>query len=126
MSLIKSLGATALTLSLFAGTAALAHEAAKGQNGGLRVDAGTYHTELVADGTTKVTVFLSDVNDKPIPAAGFKANAILVINGRSQRFALEPADGSKLVGTAPAPVKTGVKGAIQLTAPDGSTAQGKF
>ena len=73
-----------------------------------------------------VTVFLSDVNDAPISAAGFKANAILLIGGKSQRFPLEPADGSKLVGTAPTPVKPGVKGAIQLTAPDGTTAQGKF
>ena len=51
---------------------------------------------------------------------------ILVIDGKSQRFALTPADGSKLVGTAPAPVKPGVKGAIQLTAPDGESAQAKF
>ena len=71
-------------------------------------------------------MLLLAANDKPIPAAGFKANAILVIDGKSQRFVLEPVDGSKLVGTAPAPVKAGVKGAIQLTAPDGSTAQGKF
>ena len=123
---IKATTIAALALSLISGSFANAHEAAKGQNGGLRVDAGTYHAELLADGTTLVTVFLSDVNDKPIPAAGFKANAILVIDGKSQRFVLEPVDGSKLVGTAPAPVKAGVKGAIQLTAPDGSTAQGKF
>ena len=105
---------------------ASAHEAAKGQNGGLRVDAGKYHTELLADGSANVVVFLSDTDDKPVPAAGFKGNAILVIDGKSQRFGLEPAGGSKLVGTAPAAVKAGVKGAIQLTAPDGTTAQGKF
>lgn len=125
MRCIKAFGVAALALSV-ATSAVLAHEAAKGHNGGLRVDAGSYHTELLADGTNKVTVFLSDVNDKPIPATGFKANAILVIDGKTQRFALEPADGSKLVGTAPAPVKAGVKGAIQLTAPDGTTAQAKF
>lgn len=103
-----------------------AHEAAKGPNGGLRVDAGKFHIELVADGTTKVTVFLGDAEQKPIPAAGFKGTAILVIDGKSQRFPVDPADGSQLVGTAPAPVPVGVKGAIQLTAPDGTTAQGKF
>ena len=126
MNHLGRLAAAAAALFLVAGSAANAHEAAKGHNGGLRVDAGAYHTELLVDGTTKVTVFLSDVNDKPIPAAGFKANAILVVDGKSQRFILDPAEGSKLVGIAPVPVRPGVKGAIQLTAPDGSTAQGKF
>lgn len=126
MNLIKTLGSSVIALSMLFGTATMAHEAAKGHNGGLRVDAGAYHTELLTDGTTQVTVFLSDVNDKPISAVGFKANAIFVVDGKPQRFALEPADGSKLIGIAPAPVKAGVKGAIQLTAPDGTTAQAKF
>jgi len=123
---IHRLATIALSLVLMTGSAVLAHEAAKGRNGGLRVDAGIYHTELLVDGTTNVAVFLSDADDKPIPAKDFKANAILVIDGKSQRFTLSPAEGSKLVGTAPVPVKPGVKGAIQLTAPDGATAQAKF
>jgi hypothetical protein len=103
-----------------------AHEAGKGHNGGLRVDAGKYHTELLVDGSTNVAVFLSDESDKPIPAAGFKATAILIIDGKPQRIELKPAEASKMVGTAKAPVTPGVKGVVQLTAPDGSTAQGKF
>ena len=120
------IAALALSFVLMTSSFAVAHEAAKGQNGGLRVDAGKFHTELLVDGTNNVTVFLSDADDKPIPAKDFKANAIFVIDGKSQRFALTPADGSKLVGTAPAPVRPGVKGAIQLTAPDGASAQAKF
>ncbi len=116
----------ALAIVLMTGAVAHAHEAAKGRNGGLRVDAGTFHTELVVDGTPTVTVFLSDADDKPIAAAGFKANAILVIDGKSQRFELAPADGSKMIGTAPSAVKPGIKGAIQLTAPDGTTGQAKY
>ncbi|MEQ1711904.1 MAG: hypothetical protein ABL908_10950 [Hyphomicrobium sp.] len=118
---ILSLAAALVTVP-----AAFAHEAAKGKNGGLRVDAGKYHAELVVDGTPAVAVFLSDADDKPIPAAGFKANAILVIDGKTQRFELVPTEGSKLAGTAPAPVKQGTKGAIQITAPDGTTAQAKY
>lgn len=119
---------TILTLAAALGfsATAFAHEAAKGRNGGIRVDAGKYHAELVVDGTSTVALFLSDADDKPIPAVGFKANAIMVIDGKSQRFPLVPADGSKLVGTAPASVPSGVKGAVQLTAPDGTTAQAKF
>ena len=37
--LIQRLAAIALSLMLTAGSSAFAHEAAKGQNGGLRVDA---------------------------------------------------------------------------------------
>jgi hypothetical protein len=122
----RSLAAVALTLALALSAPLAAHEAAKGRNGGLRVDAGKYHTELLVDGSTTVAVFLSDADDKPIPAAGFKATAILIIDGKSQRIELAPAEASKLVGTAPAPVKPGIKGVVQLTAPDGGTAQGKF
>ena len=117
----------ALTLVLTVTSASLAHEPRPGPNGGLRVDAGSrYHAELVATGTPEVVLFLFDGNDKPIPAAGFRGNAILVIDGKTHRFVLQPAEGSRLVGTAPVAVPKGVKGAVQLTAPDGTTAQAKF
>lgn len=117
----------ALAAALSMPALALAHEPRPGPNGGLKVDAGSrYHAELVAKGTPDVAVFLYDAADKPIPSAGFRAQAILVIDGKTQRFPLQPADGSKLVGTAPVAVPAGVKGAVQLTAPDGTTAQAKF
>jgi hypothetical protein len=105
---------------------ALAHEPTKGPNGGLQVDAGIWHAELIANGTPTVTIHLADSEGKAIPVAGFKANAIFVVDGKPQRFTLEPADGSKLVGTAPVAVPSGVKGAVHLTAPDGKTGQAKF
>ena len=106
---------------------AQAHETGPGPNGGIKADAGTrYHAELVAAGTQEVTVFLYDQNDKPIPAAGFRGNAILVIDGKTHRFALEPGEGSRLQGRASVAVPKGVKGAVQLTAPDGTTAQAKY
>lgn len=123
---IQRLAALTLGILLMTASVASAHEAAKGRNGGMRVDAGAYHAELVADGSTTVALYLSDADDKPIAAKDFKANAILVIDGKTQRFPLAPVNGAKLVGTAPAPVKPGVKGAIQITTPDGGTAQAKF
>ncbi len=126
MSPCRRIAIALLGLALIAPALAVAHEAAKGRHGGWRVDAGKYHTELVVDGTPNVIVYLSDADDKPIPAAGFKGTAIFIIDGKSQRFALAAAEGSKLVGTAPVPVKRGIKGVVQLTAPDGSSAQGKF
>lgn len=118
--------AALLALILMVPGLALAHEPRPGPNGGLIVDAGNYHAELVVDGSDVVTVFLFDAADQPIESAGFKATAILVVNSKPARFALEPAGGQKLTGKAPGPVQAGVKGAVQLTAPDGSTAQAKF
>jgi hypothetical protein len=61
-------------------------------------------------------------NRSPLPAS----TAIFIIDGKSSRFALAPGEGSELVRTAPGPIKVGIKGVVQLTAPDGSSAQGKF
>lgn len=118
--------AATLALMLTAGTA-FAHEPRPGPNGGKLVDAGTrYHAELVTTGTTEVVVHMSDANDRPIPSDGFRANAILVVNGQTIRFPLQPAGGSRLVGTAPVPVPAGARGAVQITSPQGTTAQARF
>jgi hypothetical protein len=123
-ALLKSL--VALCIAMAGALAVHAHEPQKGPNGGLRVDAGKYHAELVADGSPNVTLFLTDADYKPVPAMGFKANAIFVIEGKPQRFALEPLGEGKLAGAAPVPVPGGVKGAIQLAGPQGETAQAKY
>lgn len=98
----------------------------EGQNGGVVADAGKYHAELVVDGTPNVAVYLSGHDDSEVATTGFKGTAILLVEGKSQRFTLEPGEGSRLVGTAPVPVEKGVKGVVQLTGPDGKTAQAKF
>jgi len=106
---------------------AFAHDPLPGPNGGLKVDAGArHHAELVANGTPQVVVFLYDANDQPVSAQGYRANAILVVGGATQRFALQPGEGNRLVGTAPVPVPAGTKGAVQITGPDGATAQARF
>lgn len=117
---------TALGLCLLMATGALAHEPRPGPNGGLMVDAGNYHAELLADGSEVVTLFLFDVNDQPVESTGFKANAILIVGGKPARFTLEPAGGQKLSGKAPGPVEPGVKGAVQISLPDGATVQAKY
>jgi hypothetical protein len=123
--MVRLLLAALLGLSL--ASPAFAHEPRPGPNGGLKVDAGArHHAELVADGTTKVVVFLYDANDQPVLAKGYRANAILVVGGATQRFALQADEANRLVGTAPAPVPSGVKGAVQIIGPDGATAQARF
>ncbi len=106
---------------------AAAHQPRVGPHGGALVDAGAkHHAELVVDGSDKVTVHLSDMSDAGVSSKGFKADAILVVDGKPVRFALEPAEPSHFVGTAPVKVSKGVKGAIRLTGPDGVTSQAKF
>ena len=102
---------------------ALAHEA-KGPNGGRVADAGPYHVEMVIRGS-QLDLFVADTADKPVPPGGFRAVAILIVDGQSQRVSLEPAD-RKLSGMAGAKLPQNPKGVIQLTLPDGKTAQAKF
>ena len=106
---------------------ASAHEPRPGPNGGLKVDAGSqFHAELVLDGTPQVILFLYDANDKPVSSEGYRANAILIVNGATQRFALQAIDGNKFIGTAPVGIPKGTKGAVQLIGPNGATAQAKY
>ncbi|MFG1365468.1 MULTISPECIES: hypothetical protein [Hyphomicrobiales] len=105
---------------------AFAHEPGVGANGGVRVDAGHYHAELVADGTPAISLYLSDGADKPVAAEGFKASAIMIVDGKAQRFPLSPAGGNRLAGTAAVAIPRGVKGVVQISAPDGASAQAKY
>jgi hypothetical protein len=103
-----------------------AHEQRVGPRGGALVDAGTYHVEMVTRDKT-VEIFVSDAQDKPLPATGFKALAILAVAGKSIRVTLEPSqDGAKLIGSAPEALPAKVKGAIQLTGGDGKTSTGRI
>ncbi|HRE20500.1 MAG TPA: hypothetical protein PKW21_05635 [Rhabdaerophilum sp.] len=114
-------------LALISGIAnAQAHEQRLGPRGGALVDAGVYHVELVIS-EKSVEIFVSDASDKPIVATGFKALAILAVNGKSIRVTLEPAaDGSKLAGQAGEALPKRVKGAVQLTGTDGKTSTGRI
>jgi hypothetical protein len=106
--------------------AAFAHEPRPGPNGGWKVDAGTWHAELVANDTPNVVVYLYDGSDQPVSAEGWTANAILLVDGAAQRFELVPDANGQLAGVASSAVPKDVKGALQLVAPDGTTAQAKY
>lgn len=114
----------ALVASALAALPVCAHEVS-GQHGGRVADAGKFHVELVAKGET-VDVFVSDGSQKPVPATGFKGTAILVVGGKPARVPLQPAEGNRLSGKASVALGESPKGAVQLTGPDGTTANGKF
>jgi hypothetical protein len=121
MKLKIALVVSALILAL----PALAHELAKGPNGGRVVEAGGYHVELVARSNV-IEVFLTETGDKPVPPAGFKGLAILLVGGKSARIALEPAGDTRLSGRAASDLPAEPKGVVQITAPNGKTAQARF
>jgi len=104
---------------------ALGHEVTKGPNGGRVAQAGEYHVEMVARSNV-IEVFLTDTGDKPVQPAGFKGVAILLIGGKSARIALEPAGDTRLSGRAANDLPAQPKGVVQITAPNGKTAQAKF
>ena len=122
----RTILATALTLAAFTAPALAQHAAhgSTGPNGGRLEEAGRWHAELVTKGET-VSVYLSDEAGKPLPAAGFKGTAILVLDGKPARIALEP-DGNRLAGTSSATLGERPKGAVRLVGPGGASASARF
>jgi hypothetical protein len=104
---------------------AVAHEVTKGPNGGRVVDAGPHHVELVVKDRA-VAVFVTDASDKPVAIVGFKGLAILTVSGKAQRITLAPQDNTHLAGTSAVALPANVRGVVQITGPDGKTAQGRF
>jgi hypothetical protein len=102
-----------------------AHAPKVGANGGAQADAGSFHVEVVSQGTT-LQVFLRDHGDKAVPTAGYKGTAIFVIDGKPQRVPLAPAGENKMTGSAAVSIPSEPKGAVQITTPTGNTVQAKF
>jgi hypothetical protein len=119
----KNLVAVALLLATT--TLATAHAPKVGANGGPQTDAGSFHVEVVAQGTM-LKVFLRDHSDKAVLTEGYKGTAIFVVDGKSQRIPLAPSGENGLAGTAPVMLPGEPKGAVQITTPTGSTVQAKF
>jgi hypothetical protein len=113
-----------LGVALMAGLPAYAHEA-KGSHGGRIADAGPYHAELVAKDKV-IEIFLTGENDKPVDPKGFKGVAIFTLGGKAERITLAPSERNNLSGTAATALPANLKGAVQLTAPDGKTATARF
>jgi hypothetical protein len=112
-------------LLILAVSTAHAHAPAKGKNGGQQTDAGSYHVEVIVKDKA-ITVFLTDHSDKLVATKGFKATAILVVDGKAERIALSPEGDNKLVGAADVDLKAPIKGAIQITNSANGTVQAKF
>lgn len=93
---------------------ALAHGPSRGPNGGQMQDIGSYHGELVAqDG--RLTFFLFDTNDRPLPASGATATAIVLAGGRQQTLTFAPRpDGAALVASGEFRADPGLRVVVQM------------
>jgi len=105
---------------------AIAHENAKGPNGGPVVDSSGHHVEMVASGT-ELVLFLTGDADKPIASAGTKgARAIVQDAGKTATVQLQPAEPNKLVGALAAPLGKGARVVVSATMADGHAVQARF
>jgi hypothetical protein len=107
---------TLAAAALLIAATALAHGPSKGANGGPQVDAGDYHVEMVAKGTT-LTIYLNTDKDKPVDAKGHKATGLFVVAGKPQRIELSHEAANKLSGASTVPLPSKLKGAVQITLP---------
>jgi len=122
MNLKSFVIATGLTLIPIV---AAAHASKVGANGGPQVDAGSFHVEIVPQGTV-LQVYLRDHSDKGVSTQGYKGTAIFVIEGKAERITLTPAGDNRLQGTSSVNLPSEPRGAVQITTPTGSTVQAKF
>ena len=90
-----------------------AHEPRRGPNGGQKVDIGSNHAELVAEGKT-LRLFLFDGADQPIPAAGATAQAVILAGGRQATVALIPTGDNVLAGTGDFMAVRGMRAVVTL------------
>jgi hypothetical protein len=111
-SLITALFLALPSLALAA--PAFAHGPSRGPNGGQMQDIGSYHGELLArDG--QLTFFLFDTNDRPLPASGATATAIVLAGGRQQSVTFAPRpDGAALVATGDFRADPSLRVVVQL------------
>ena len=114
------------TVLLFASPDAFAHGTppAPAHGGVVEEGSGEHWVELAVAGD-QVTAWVSDEDNKPIPAAQLGGKATVLIGGKTQSVALSPADANSVTGKLSAPAMGKVTAVLALTA-GGKPVQVKF
>jgi hypothetical protein len=123
MAFKHMLFATALTSCLPA--LSLAHDMAKGPNGGPVVEAAGHHVEFVDEGAA-LAFFLSDEAGKPIQSKGAQGRAVIQDRGKTETVPLASADPNKLTGNVPQPLGAGARIVLSATLSGGHSIQVRF
>lgn len=115
------------TAAIFSAGKALAQHSHshEGKHGGIVVEAGDFHAELVARNDT-IDVYVRDHDDREMSLAGYKGVAIFTLAGKAQRVPLEPVEDNRLSGKAPGVLPTRIRMAVQITPPGKRAFTAKF
>ncbi len=118
--------AALLATALLAPPAAFAHGVAPTPTHGGVVSEGSgeHWVELGVAGE-QLTAWVSDADNKPIPAAQLGGKATVLVDGKAQSVALAPGSGNSLTGQLAGPATGKVTAVLALTA-DGKPVQVKF
>ncbi len=115
-----------MTTLLFASPAAFAHgEKPAPAHGGIVAEENSEHWVELAVAGDQVTAWVSDADNKPVPAAQLGGKATVLIGGKSQTVALSPAGANSVTGKLAAPATGQVTAVLALTA-GGKPVQVKF
>ena len=105
-------------LAAFLGALMLASPAAthegQGPHGGIQVDAGDKHVELVVEGAN-LAVYVTDAKHASVPLDGATGRVVIQDSGRTATVPLAAAENDRLVGTAEAPIGKGARVVTSLT-----------
>lgn len=114
------------TVLLFAASAAFAHGTAPAPtHGGIVSEGSGEHWVELSIAGDQVTAWVSDEDNKPIPAARLGGKATVLIDGKTQAVALSPADANSVTGKLASPATGRVTAVLALTA-GGKPVQVKF
>jgi hypothetical protein len=104
---------------------AIAQTSWSGPNGGIMVDAGGFHVELLVKNTEyRVNVF--DHVDKPILVAQATAVATVMVGDDKEKLSLQPVAANTFSGTGTMKRSGAAKVLILLKVPDQATAIARF
>ncbi len=105
--------------------AAMAHGAPPAPaHGGQMQEAAEHWVELVTKGD-QLTVYVSEPDNKPLPAKEWSGKATVLAGGKTEAVALTQGEGNSATGKLSAPAAGKMTALIQLTL-DGKPAQARF
>jgi hypothetical protein len=105
--------------------AAEKHDDAHAKHGGVAVEAGTYHVELVAKDKS-LTFYVNGHDDKPLDAKGIKATANVFSGKEKANVALIPSGGNSMKGDTPFAIGADAKIVVSFTVPGKKPEQARF
>ena len=124
MKLCALLFAT-VTFFSFPSVAAEKHDDTHAKHGGVAVEAGMYHVELVAKDKS-LTIYVYGHDDKPVEVKGAKATANVFSGKDKANIALAASGPNVMKGETPFAIASNAKVVVSFTFPGKKTEQARF